>query len=59
MLRRAPRSTARQAAFEDVVETLVFILHNLPAIGERTVEHVSIVGVAVGFAILTGVPLGI
>jgi osmoprotectant transport system permease protein len=41
------------------VETLAFILHNLPAIGERTVEHVSIVGAAVGFAILTGVPLGI
>jgi osmoprotectant transport system permease protein len=41
------------------LETLAFILHNLPAIGERTVEHVSIVSVAVGFAILTGVPLGI
>ena len=41
------------------METLTFILHNLPAIGERTVEHVSIVSVAVGFAILTGVPLGI
>jgi 2-methylcitrate dehydratase PrpD len=41
------------------VETLAFILHNLPAIGERTVEHISIVGVAVGIAILTGVPLGI
>jgi osmoprotectant transport system permease protein len=41
------------------VETLAFILHNLPAIGERTVEHISIVGVAVGVAILTGVPLGI
>src|SRR5689334_11344847 len=47
------------SASEDGVETLVFILHNLPAIGERTVEHLSIVGVAVGFAILTGVPLGI
>jgi osmoprotectant transport system permease protein len=41
------------------METLAFILKNLPAIGERTLEHVSIVGVAVGFAILTGVPLGI
>jgi osmoprotectant transport system permease protein len=41
------------------VETLSFILHNLPAIGERTVEHLSIVSVAVGVAILTGVPLGI
>jgi osmoprotectant transport system permease protein len=41
------------------VETLSFILHNLPAIGERTLEHISIVGVAVGIAILTGVPIGI
>ena len=41
------------------METLAFILHNLPAIGERTLEHLSIVGVAVGIAVLTGVPLGI
>ena len=41
------------------METLNFILANLPAIGQRTIEHVSIVGVAVGLAILTGVPLGI
>jgi len=41
------------------VETLSFILHNLPSIGERTLEHLSIVGVAVGVAILTGVPIGI
>jgi len=41
------------------VETLTFILNNLPAIGQRTIEHVSIVGVAVGLAILTGVPIGI
>jgi osmoprotectant transport system permease protein len=41
------------------VETLLFVLHNLPAIGERTVEHLSIVSVAVGIAIVTGVPLGI
>ena len=41
------------------METLTFILNNLGAIGERTVEHVSIVSVAVGIAILTGVPLGI
>lgn len=41
------------------VETLAFILHNLPAIGERTVEHLSIVSVAVGVAVLLGVPLGI
>ena len=41
------------------METLKFILDNLPAIGQRTIEHVSIVGVAVGLAILTGVPIGI
>ena len=41
------------------METLAFILHNLPAIGERTLEHLSIVSVAVGIAVLTGVPLGI
>jgi osmoprotectant transport system permease protein len=41
------------------VETLAFIVHNLPAIGERTMEHIAIVGVAVGIAILTGVPIGI
>ncbi|MEP7062901.1 MAG: ABC transporter permease [Betaproteobacteria bacterium] len=41
------------------METLAFILHNLPAIGQRTLEHVSIVGVAVGLAIVTGVPVGI
>jgi osmoprotectant transport system permease protein len=42
-----------------LVETLAFMLHNLPAIGQRTVEHLSIVSVAVGVAVLTGVPLGI
>jgi osmoprotectant transport system permease protein len=41
------------------METLEFILHNLPAIGQRTLEHISIVGVAVGAAIVTGVPIGI
>ena len=43
----------------EALETLTFILHNLPAIGERTLEHLSIVSVAVGFAIVTGVPLGL
>ncbi len=41
------------------METLSFILHNLPQIGERTLEHLSIVSVAVGIAIVTGVPAGI
>jgi osmoprotectant transport system permease protein len=41
------------------METLKFIIDNLPIIGYRTVQHVSIVGVAVGLGILTGVPIGI
>jgi len=41
------------------METLHFIMGNLPMIGERTIEHLSIVSVAVGVAILTGVPIGI
>jgi osmoprotectant transport system permease protein len=49
----------RAAASEGWLETLAFMLHNLPAIGQRTVEHLSIVSVAVGVAVLTGVPLGI
>jgi osmoprotectant transport system permease protein len=49
----------RSAGEGEAVETLLFVLHNLPAIGERTVEHLSIVSVAVGIAIVTGVPLGI
>ena len=41
------------------MEIISFIWDNLPLIGERTLEHISIVAVAVGLAILTGVPLGI
>src|SRR4051812_7846144 len=41
------------------METLLFIAQNLPAIGQRTLQHISIVGVAVGLGILTGVPIGI
>src|SRR5436853_1992963 len=48
-----------KAAQPTALETLAFIFHNLPIIGERTLEHLSIVGVAVGIAILTGVPTGI
>jgi osmoprotectant transport system permease protein len=42
-----------------VVETINFIVANLPVIGQRTLEHISIVGVSVAVAILTGVPIGI
>jgi osmoprotectant transport system permease protein len=41
------------------VETINFIVANLPVIGQRTLEHISIVGVSVAIAILTGVPIGI
>ncbi|HEV7367471.1 ABC transporter permease [Arenibaculum sp.] len=41
------------------METLAFIAGNLPLVGQLTIEHVSIVSVAVGLAILTGVPIGI
>ncbi|HEX8666353.1 MAG TPA: ABC transporter permease [Beijerinckiaceae bacterium] len=41
------------------METVRFIAANLPLIGQKTLEHLSIVGVAVTIAILTGVPIGI
>jgi osmoprotectant transport system permease protein len=41
------------------VETIRFIWDNLASIARMAVEHIQIVGVGVGFAILTGVPLGI
>jgi len=41
------------------LETIQFILANLGVIGQLAVQHISIVAVAVGFAILTGVPIGI
>jgi len=41
------------------VELIAFIGSNLDVIAELTVEHVSIVAVAVGLAVLTGVPIGI
>ena len=41
------------------METLRFIAANLALIGQRTAEHVMMVGVAVGLAIATGVPIGI
>ena len=43
----------------DPVDVAAFILQNLPLIGERTLEHISIVGVAVVLALMTGVPIGI
>jgi osmoprotectant transport system permease protein len=40
-------------------ETLVFIVQNIGLIGVKMVEHITLVGVAAGLAILTGVPIGI
>ncbi|MPY72913.1 MAG: ABC transporter permease subunit [Alphaproteobacteria bacterium] len=39
--------------------TIEFIIDNLPLIGRRTLEHISMVGIAVLVAIATGVSLGI
>ncbi len=41
------------------METLVFIWNNLAMIGGLTIAHLQIVCVSVGFAVVTGVPLGI
>jgi osmoprotectant transport system permease protein len=41
------------------VETVNFIIENFGTILELTVQHIQIVAVAVGLAILTGVPIGI
>jgi osmoprotectant transport system permease protein len=41
------------------LETVRFIVANLPLIWQRTVEHVLLVGAAVSVAIVTGVTLGI
>jgi osmoprotectant transport system permease protein len=41
------------------VQTWSFILANLPLIWHRTLEHVMLVGAAVGIAIATGVTIGV
>lgn len=41
------------------METVSFIVDNLPVIRERALEHIAIVAAAVSVAILTAVPLGI
>jgi osmoprotectant transport system permease protein len=41
------------------LETLQFIITNADLIWDRTLEHISVVIVAVGLAIATGVPIGI
>ncbi len=41
------------------METIQFIFANLGVIAQLALQHISIVAVAVGLAILTGVPIGI
>lgn len=41
------------------METLAFIAENIGFITTKTIEHISLVSVAVGLAVLTGVPIGI
>jgi osmoprotectant transport system permease protein len=41
------------------METLTFMVDNLPVIGERAIEHIAIVAAAVSVAVLTAVPIGI
>ncbi|MDN5882808.1 MAG: ABC transporter permease [Nitrosospira sp.] len=37
----------------------LFVVDNIDLIISRTIEHISLVGVAIGLAIVTGVPIGI
>jgi len=41
------------------METVQFILQNLSLLGTRGLEHVTLVGIAVGIAVITGIPTGI
>lgn len=41
------------------METIEFIIGNISVIAKRTLEHVSMVGLAVSIAIVTGVSIGI
>ena len=44
---------------ETLISTLSFMAANIGFIGAATLEHVSLVAVAVGLAVITGVPIGI
>lgn len=41
------------------MELIQYALDNIELLTSRTLEHIALVGVAVGLAILTGVPIGI
>ena len=41
------------------MDWLHYLVENLPMLGTRTVEHLGLISIAVGMAIITGVPIGI
>lgn len=41
------------------MDIILYVLDNLGLIGSRAVEHIALIGVALGLAILTGVPIGV
>ncbi|ANF87101.1 Choline ABC transporter permease [Pseudomonas antarctica] len=41
------------------MDWLHYLIENLPLLGTRTVEHLGLISIAVGLAIVTGVPIGI
>ena len=41
------------------METLTYMVENWELIGSRTLEHLALITVALGIAILTGVPIGV
>ncbi len=53
------QEAVRPVALGAGLETIQFIFANLGVIGNLALQHISIVAVAVGLAILTGVPIGI
>jgi osmoprotectant transport system permease protein len=54
-----PTRVAWHSKKENDVDTLEFIWNNFAMIGNLTVEHLQIVCVSVGLAIVSGVPMGI
>ncbi|MFL1542639.1 ABC transporter permease [Pseudomonas sp. O39] len=41
------------------MDWLHYLIENLPLLGTRTIEHLGLISIAVGLAIVTGVPIGI
>jgi osmoprotectant transport system permease protein len=42
-----------------ILDWLHYLIENLPLLGTRTIEHLGLISIAVGLAIVTGVPIGI